>query len=374
MNLPPVSLYFHVPFCTKKCPYCHFYVLPENDQFKTQLLKGFQIEWELWKEKLKQFEVVSIYFGGGTPSLIGPKAIEEILSRISPAHNVEITLEANPENIDHSLIQAYAAVGINRLSVGVQSLDDHLLTLLGRTHDSKKAIEAIHIAHMAGISNISIDLMYDLPQQTVDTWKKTLQRTTELPISHLSLYNLTLEPETVFFKRRTQLQPQLPSQEDSLLMYETACELLEDFGLKRYEISAFAKDGLLSKHNTGYWTARPFIGFGPSAFSYWQNKRFRNIASLNRYMTALNAEKSPVDFEEELDIEARRKELLILQLRMRTGVDIHPFEEQHGRLDVATKAILDGLVEKGFLAKEGSLFKLTHKGTLFYDTVATDLV
>lgn len=373
-----ISLYFHIPFCKRKCDYCHFYVLPENEESKEALLKAFLAEWKHYLPLLKNKVIVSVYFGGGTPSLFGPARIATILEHIQKEaeliDNPEITLEANPDNFSLELIREYRKVGINRLSIGIQAFDDALLKSLGRLHNSESAIQAVYNAVEAGFSRISIDLMYDLPGQTLEQWKNTLDIARSLPITHLSLYNLTIEPHTVFFKKQKQLQPLLPNPETSLAMYETAIERLEERGLIPYEISAFARDKDYSIHNLGYWTARPFLGLGPSAFSYWEGRRFRNIAHLKQYCEAINQNKSAVDFEEELSPSAKIRELLAVRIRLREGVNLETFQHQHGEIDEETKKTLLLLQKDGFVTRDGNTLYLTKRGILFYDEVASQLV
>ena len=200
-----ISLYFHIPFCTRKCDYCHFYVIPDKDDAKELLLEGFNRELALYQAELKNKRIVSIYFGGGTPSLFGPHRIKQVIEWVRNYCEVlpsaEITLEANPENITQELMEAYAQAGINRASIGIQTLDPRLLNLLGRLHDPEIALQAIHTTYRSGIHNLSIDLMYDLPKQTVEHWEATLEKVQMLPIQHLSLYNLTIEPHTLFFQK-----------------------------------------------------------------------------------------------------------------------------------------------------------------------------
>jgi oxygen-independent coproporphyrinogen III oxidase len=375
------SLYFHIPFCTKKCSYCHFYVIPDNEQHKRQLMEGFQIEWNKWLPELHGKKLSSIYFGGGTPALLGASSIAKILGWIQKSfpfdpETIEITLEANPENIHLDLMKGYSDAGINRVSIGIQSLDDLLLRNLGRIHNAQKARESVILTHRAGIKNISIDLMYDLPNQTLDIWQKTLHNIQDLPIQHLSLYNLTIEPHTLFFKNKTELMKLLPDEELSLSMYEYAVFFLEKMGLKQYEISAFALPDHQSRHNSGYWTARPFLGLGPSAFSYWNNHRFRNVANLNKYLLALNEGRSPVDFSEKLDPKARINELLAIRIRLLEGVNINEFQNNFGLLPKETHNALQKLVNERFLQKNnsGNIFSLTKRGILFYDTVAVELI
>jgi oxygen-independent coproporphyrinogen-3 oxidase len=348
------SLYFHVPFCTRKCGYCHFYVIPDQNRFHALYMQTLKREWELRRPLLPQEgTLVSIYFGGGTPSLLGPERIDTILSWINPEKNVEITLETNPE------VPVYAFPGINRVSLGIQSFDDELLTTLTRTHDSRKAEESLYAIADSGIKNISIDLMYDLPGQTLGQWEKTLERALSLPITHLSLYNLTIEPHTSFYKHRRALLSRTPNSETSLRMLQKAVEKLESGGLKRYEISAFSQPGFHSRHNTGYWKGRPFLGFGPSAFSYWEGARFRNTANLNRYAKMLNENRLPVDFHEKLPPEEALREKIAIGLRLIDGIDSWPLR---------FKKIYTKLCANGFL--NPFTLSLSERGILFHDSVA----
>lgn len=361
-----ISLYFHIPFCRRKCPYCHFYVLPQENSFHKTLLDSLRLEWDLNKHHLQDQKIVSVYFGGGTPFLIGPEAIAEILSWIDPPADAEITLEANPEDVSLNAMQAFAQAGINRVSLGIQSLDDHLLKVLGRHHSAEQARQAVLTTAKAGISNITIDLMYEIPEQTVASWKNTLDQLSSLPITHLSLYNLTIEPQTVFYKKRSSLTPLLPSSEDSLIMLNMAVEALQQLGLQRYEISAFAKEGFIARHNTGYWLGRPFLGFGPSAFSYFEGKRYRNFCDLKKYAAMLQTGKSPVDFAEELSPLASLHERLAVQLRLLVGVDKSKFP--------VDEALYRKLQEKGWLQMDHTKAQLTQLGLLFYDSVAEEIV
>lgn len=374
----PASLYFHIPFCTRKCDYCHFYVIPDREADKELLMEGLFLEWQRQLPLLQDKTIVSVYFGGGTPSLLGPERIAALLEKIRHScrisNDCEVTLEANPENIDRPLMKSYANAGVNRVSIGIQTLDDQLLRQLGRIHTANKGIQAIYATAEAGIKNISIDLMYDLPGQTLSHWENTLTAITPLPITHLSLYNLTIEPHTLFFKRQEILKKTIPNEETSLQMYEMAISRLKAIGLDQYEISAFAKQGCRSRHNTGYWLARPFLGFGPSAFSDWEGRRFRNVAHLGRYLKALREGMCPVDFEEKLSPEARLRELFVIALRLLDGVDLSLFQKTHGPLGEETCVTLHRLTEEGFLIRKGSTIALTRHGILFYDTLAAELI
>ncbi|MEZ5314597.1 MAG: radical SAM family heme chaperone HemW [Chlamydiales bacterium] len=347
------SLYFHVPFCVQKCGYCHFYVLPFREDSQKIYLQALKKEWDLRHHFLSQKErLISIYFGGGTPSLLGPKAIEMILSWINPDKEVEVTLEINPET------SCFHFPGINRISLGVQSFDSILLKKLTRTHTAKKAEETIDQFASSGLQNISIDLMYDLPEQTLESWEATLKKASSLPISHISLYNLTIEPHTSFYQHRTTLLPQIPPPKISAKMLKMAINQLKTFGFKQYEISAFSKSHCESRHNTGYWEGRPFLGFGPSAFSYWKGARFQNCANLNRYIKLLDQNQLPTDFYEKLPPIEATKEILALKLRLLKGVNSWPYR---------FKSIYKKLCDQGFL--NPYTLNLSDRGILFHDSV-----
>jgi len=272
-------------------------------------------------------------------------------------------VEANPEDATVELFSELKAIGVNRLSLGVQSLDDRALATLERTHNAQRAKTALHAAQAAGISNVSIDLMYDLPDQTLSSWQYTLDQLVDLPFTHLSLYNLTIEPHTSFSKRKLQL----PGPETSVQFLYMALEKFAHLGLERYEISAFAKPGFRSKHNLGYWQFRPFLGFGPSAFSYWGGERFQNVPNLQRYVRQLRAGQSAVSFREKLGPEESRKERLAVGLRCADGCSTEGVSAE-------TRVVLEKLVGQGLVSENGGGVKLTEKGMLFYDTVASELV
>ena len=360
------SLYFHIPFCAKKCPYCHFYVIPNEKRFATLLTEGLFLEWEMQKHLLQNFEIVSIYFGGGTPTLYGAEAIGNLLSHIPISEDCEITVEGNPEDGTLKLFQELKQVGVNRISLGVQSLDDRSLAKLERTHSAKKAKEAIFAVKEANISNLSIDLMYDLPDQTESSWRFSLDVLQNLPIDHLSLYNLTIEPHTSFYRRKDTLR--LPTPKASLNMLELGLERLDALGLKRYEISAFARPGFESRHNLGYWTFRPFLGLGPSAFSYWNNTRFQNISNIQRYVRMLRQKTSPVHFSETLAPLDHVKERLAVELRLIAGTSLPQ------NLSPQILFSLAKLEQEGLLTISGSNIRLTSRGMLFYDSVASDII
>jgi len=364
----PVGLYVHVPFCRKKCPYCHFFVLPDNEESQISYHVALLEELFQYKQQLGEFPIRSLYFGGGTPSLY--EGIGDFLEELNPPSDIEITIEANPEDISLDKMEQFRLLGINRVSIGVQSLVDSELLVLGRTHSRVRAIDAVWETYTAGFSNISIDLMYELPFQTEESFNKTLTTLEKLPITHLSLYNLTFEQNTVFTKQKKTLLPHVPSGRSSSKMLKNAVSTLESMGLARYEISAFAKPGFEAVHNTGYWQGTPFIGLGPSAFSFLGGARYKNVAHLKKYMQALDQGTFPIDFYEKLPEADALAERLAVHLRLFNGVNMHEFPSLPSDL----KNRVETLQTEGLLRTKDNRLMLTSKGKLFYDTVGAGLI
>jgi oxygen-independent coproporphyrinogen-3 oxidase len=315
--------------------------------------------------------IASIYFGGGTPTLFAPDGIASILEMVRASNlpltpSCEITIEANPEEGSKEFFEKLRSLGINRLSLGVQSFDDRSLQTLERTHSAKKAKETLFAAHAGGFHNISIDLMYDLPDQTHASWVYTLSQLRDLPIEHVSLYNLTIEPHTAFYQKRNKLV--MPQPKISLRMLQTAIDTLEELHFTRYEISAFARNGHTSTHNLGYWTYRPFLGFGPSAYSFYGDERFRNTAHLQKYTDLLKQNTSPIDFREKLPYPQNIKEKFLVQLRLLEGTDFDP------QFPPEMQQQIENFIQQGLLRRVGSKIQLTDKGLLFHDTIATEII
>ncbi len=371
-----ISLYFHLPFCHKKCDYCHFYVLPNKDEYKSLLLKSLLLEIDQKKALFNHKKIQSVYFGGGTPALAGPHFIEKILEALRPhLHNeIEITLEVNPENYDLTALRSFHQIGVNRLSLGVQSFDDDMLIRLGRTHSSKDVEKALENAKKAAFNNISIDLMYDLPDQTLTEWRHTLEKAIQSDTTHISLYNLSIEPHTVFYKYRDKIKARMPKASLSIEMFEEAKSQFEKVSYSHYEISAFCKEDYYSKHNTGYWLQRPHLGFGPSAFSFYEGARFQNISNLHKYSRKIKANEEATDFKEQLSNDLHLKESLALHLRLLHGFDIASFEERFGLIPTTLSKTLQKLVEKKLLIKDQKRLRLSNKGLLFHDDIASEII
>jgi oxygen-independent coproporphyrinogen-3 oxidase len=363
----PRSIYVHVPFCAKKCPYCHFFVLPNSPRSQTEWIEGIRLEWRQKAPLIASAPLASLYFGGGTPALLDLPFLEETLSLISPPASAEITLEANPADITLERLKSWRALGINRLSIGVQSFDDPLLATLGRNHTAEEAIAAVRAAAYAGFDNLSIDLMTELPGQTLDSWRRTLSTTATLPISHLSLYNLTFEAHTPFYKRQRELRAQVPSEALSLALLEEGIAAFEKQGLGRYEISAFSLPGKQSIHNTGYWIGRPFLGLGPSAFSDWGGSRFSNPSHLGRYLARLRADQDPADFRETLPFPQSAVERFLIRLRLLEGASAAP-------LPAVTRAQIAELATQHLLIATEDWVSLSPSGLLLYDEICSHLI
>jgi oxygen-independent coproporphyrinogen-3 oxidase len=319
-------------------------------------------------------ELASLYFGGGTPSQLSISQLKQLLdlvrTRYTLSPKVEITLEVNPEDATRESLSSYLDLGINRLSFGVQSLHDPLLQKIGRSHTAEQTIKTLSLAHEIGFHNISIDLMYDIPYQTLESFSATIKQIKQLPIQHLSLYNLVIEPKTPFFAQKKLLAPHLPADDESLAMLSFATTHLPLYGLDRYEISAFAKKGRESVHNTGYWKGRPFVGLGPSAFSFMNGKRFQNYPNWKEYTRNIETGIDPIGFAEKLSSIASLRERLAIELRLTEGVDLSRMPD----LPSETLTKLETLELDGLLRRKGSLVQLSEKGLNFYDTVAVELI
>ncbi len=340
---------------------------PYQKEGVKSLLESLALEWE--QKKAVFNEIVSIYIGGGTPSLLSSSELKELLSFL-PKCAGEITLEVNPNDVTLEKMLSFKESGVNRVSIGVQSFDDETLKTIGRTHNAQKAIDAIHTTYQAGITNISIDLMYDLPKQTLESWQKSIDIAVTLPITHLSLYNLTFEEGSSYFKHKKTLLPLIPEEPDSLSMLQRAVETFTSHGFTRYEISAFCREGKVSQHNLGYWIGRPFLGLGPSAFSYIEGRRFQNIPHFKKWHSSVISGEDPVSFTETLPHPQNLLELLAVRLRLSEGADLDDFPP----LPSETMVALEELVDKNLLIQKDSSLRLSPQGTLFYDTVASAII
>lgn len=371
-----LSIYIHVPFCKKKCPYCHFASVLDTPHGRAEYVEALLCEVDISATHLGDRTIRSVYFGGGTPFLIGPDALSTILQKIGPfTHTeVEITIEANPDCIEKDSLEGYRAVGVNRLSIGAQSFNDEELQRLCRPHTSRDNIAAVEKAIETGFSNISLDLMYDLPHQTLPHFEHSLHTACRLPITHLSLYNLTIEPNTAWFRKKESLQKQMPTSDESAAMYSAAMDIARSYGFMQYEISAFAKNGFHSIHNSGYWQGREFIGFGPSAFSFIGGIRFSNTSDVSAYVDAIRKGLSPIDFKDSLSPKERLREMAAVGLRMNEGIDISLLERRYGSTDEPLRDKLNSLANEELLVFNSGRYALTERGRMVYDSIAVELI
>lgn len=334
MPAQPVSIYIHVPFCRSKCAYCDFYSIA-NQQLMHDFAPLVAEELRLRRDFVPLGEVCTVYVGGGTPSSLAPSQLALLLDAVR-AHTAlqpraELTLEANPDDLSPALLAEYRRMGFNRLSLGVQSLADAELTALGRRHTAQRAVEAVGMAQREGFGNISIDLIYGLPGSTASTWRRTLERALALGVQHLSCYHLTVEERTRLHQqvRRGEVQP--VDEEQSVAQYALLRQLTAQAGFEHYEISNFALPDMESRHNSGYWLGRPYLGLGPAAHSYNGRIRQWNPRSLRLWADGLRQKQPSVEQELLTDTDAYN-ELLLTRLRTKWGVSLSEVERRFGPL------------------------------------------
>ncbi|MDL2315744.1 radical SAM family heme chaperone HemW [Desulfovibrio sp. OttesenSCG-928-A18] len=386
-------VYVHVPFCRAKCAYCAFYstVLPRGRAGRERArayLSALLAELHFWGRRLEGREVESVFFGGGTPSLLPASALGGIIAELrgyfSFAPDAEITAEANPESaLDSGWLFAARDAGVNRLSLGLQSFDDARLGLLGRLHDARSAEAAFATARSAGFNNISLDLMWGLPgcrageqggaaglsPQSQSGWLSELRRAVELRPEHISAYGLTLEEGSALAELCAADRCQMPGEGELGSMYLAGGDFLESRGYMQYEISNYARMGFACRHNLGYWQGKDYLGLGPAAASTLEEKRWTNAEDMDRWRAAVR-EKALGGDAESLDPLKRKKEMLMLRLRMNKGLDLRswsaawqePFLARYRQLTAALQ--LNGLA-----AVRSGRFRLTRAGFLVSDTI-----
>lgn len=364
----PIALYIHIPFCSKKCHYCSFYTIPYTTE-SADLYCSMVIQEGVQKLSSihDQYYVETLFLGGGTPSLLSPHAIQEIISALAPQAK-EITLEANPENLSDSYLRELAHTPVNRISIGVQTFHDPILKALGRTHSSSSAISAIHRCSHHQFTNLSIDLIYGLPTQSMIDFISDLHQAMVLPITHISLYNLTIDPHTSFYKHKKSVQSSIANQDTLAAMSLFAEDFLSSHGFMRYELASYAKEQAHSLHNLYYWTDRPFLGVGVSASEYLHSSRSKNHSRISHYLRAVRKGLPPQEFSERLEEKERIKEALALRLRLTVGAKWMDFPP-------ALMNALSALPQTEDLLDENDTFLfLNQKGRLFHDTVAEEIM
>ena len=372
------GLYIHIPFCKSKCAYCGFYSLPSL-KLKDRFLETLKAEIVARKDYLQGDAVNTIYFGGGTPSLLSLKEIGELLHLINAhypvAANAEITLEANPDTLSLEYLEGLRQLGVNRLSIGIQSFFDNDLKYLSRRHDSHHAQKCLDWAKQAGFENIGIDLIYGLPSSNADQWNKNLDIFFAYGLPHLSAYALTLEPNAILTKQIELGKVQPVNEEDALRDYEILCQRAAENGYLHYEISNYCRSGMHSKHNSSYWFGTPYIGFGPSAHSFDGNSRQWNVSSVEKYCVSVPKPVEGSAIEKEiLSPEQHYDEYVMLRLRTHWGIDLKWLKREMGeRFSTYCEQHAQPLIAQGRLSQTREFLYLTDQQMLFADGIAEEL-
>lgn len=365
------SVYVHIPFCEVKCGYCDFYSVPRGwkefdlqEEYVGSLLREIDQRAPLTRKRLK-----SLFFGGGTPSLLRPDLLEKILQALGKYYHwdqaTEITLETNPKTVDREKLKVFRSLGINRLSLGVQSFQDRFLQAMGRIHSGDEAKKVVADAFAAGFDNVSVDLIFSLPGETLDDWQRDLEMALRLETPHLSCYALTIEPGTPFEKLYVQGKLSLPVEEEAIRQLTWTRERLAEAGLPPYEISNFARPGFESVHNRNYWQYGEYLGLGAGAASFIFGLRTMNARDLNAYLRG--------DYkteEDRIDPKTAQGEFVMLGLRTREGVSAGRFQELFGaRFETIFSDVLPPLVAKGWIEQNSHHWCLTDQGLLLANEV-----
>jgi len=371
-NCAPVAMirhiYVHIPFCARICPYCAFYKdlldRSETARFCEAILRDLD-------QQCAAFAIMprSIYFGGGTPTALSTPQVEFLLGgfgqRLDLSALEEWTVEANPGSVSARKAASLRKLGVNRISLGVQSWDEDLLKLLGREHNAPQAEQSFQILRGAGFSNINVDLMFGLPGQTIEQWRVTLEKTIELQPEHISAYGLTYEEDTEFFLRQSRGEFRQDADTDAEF-FEMTMSNLEDAGYEHYEISNYARVGFSSRHNRAYWSGQDYLGIGPSAFSTVGMRRWQNVADYRAYADRVLSGQSPIGSTENLTSEMRRVETIALSLRTHEGVSAALLTDQ--------PEAIGEFIALGLLRQSNGHFVLTRAGKSLADSVAEAFV
>ncbi len=376
MARAPAGIYLHIPFCERKCGYCDFYSLTDDGRREDFTAAVIQ---EIGHRRRAQLAVDSVYFGGGTPSLLPPAFYARLLEVLSAAFHleddIEITLEANPGTVDAASLADYRRAGINRLNLGVQSFDTRHLNFLGRIHDAAQARAAVTRARRAGFDNLGLDLIYGLPGQTVAAWQADLESAPACEPAHLSCYALTYEADTPLMNDRLAGGHQPAGEEKMAALFEATADILCAAGFEHYEISNFAATPRQrSRHNLKYWTRTPYLGFGPAAHSFIPPRRSWNPADLEAYLERIALGALPEEGREELTRSQEMIETVFLGLRLAAGIDLAAFARHFGTpLEARASEVLPALVADGFLRLTPGRLVPTRRGMRLHDSVSARL-
>lgn len=371
------GIYIHIPFCKKLCHYCDFYHLISNDD-KLPFIKALIKEADFRKDYLGRESVSTVYIGGGTPSVLTAPETGILLSRLKEIFIIEkeseITIEINPDDVTPEYLKDIRKLGINRISIGVQSWSDKDLRLLNRRHNAVQAEEAIISAINAGFSNITIDLIYGIPGMTSDEWAANLDKSFSFGINHFSAYHLTVESDTVFGKMKKNGLFEEVDEEESTAQFNILTEKAASAGFVHYEISNFGKPGFFSVHNTNYWKQVPYLGLGPSAHSFNRYSRQWNIRDLKKYLKSAGTDNQPFE-KEELDLKTRFNEYIMTSLRTMWGIDLNYTErtfEKEGYDYVMNMA--GKFISYGMMKLEKNTLVLTNQGMMISDNIISEFM
>jgi oxygen-independent coproporphyrinogen-3 oxidase len=374
----PLGIYVHIPFCRSKCQYCDFYSLSDaRERVMDDYLRAICTHIREAGPLAPAYRVDTVYFGGGTPSYFGEAGIATIMNTIRKHFdvdsNAEITFEANPDSVTPRLLRRLRAEGFNRVSLGIQTDDDAILRDIGRPHTYRQAIQAVKQIRQAGFENLSVDLMYGLPGQTLEGWKKTVENVMQLQPEHISCYGLKLEEGTPLYARQNECN--LPDDDQQADMYLAAVELLQQKGYRQYEISNFAQRGMASKHNLKYWNGGEYLGFGPDASSDFAGKRFSMIRDIRTYISGVTSGGQVLRESQELQSRDRAGEYLMLRLRTSAGISREEYEKRYLLSFDPLAKILDLACQHHLAQHNGhGSYRLTPEGFLVSNSILSDLL
>ncbi|MCA0384034.1 MAG: radical SAM family heme chaperone HemW [Firmicutes bacterium] len=366
-----ISIYLHIPFCVRKCSYCDFVSYSakpfEENHGINRYFEAIKQELIRYKEKLSTYKVATIYLGGGTPSAVDGRLIHDLLNMIRASLNVtndaEITIEVNPGTLTNDKLNHYKAAGINRVSMGLQTTNDQLLETIGRIHSTNDFITSYHALRDAGFNNISLDLMFGLPGQTLSDIDRAIKLIDQLKPQHVSAYSLKIEEGTPLFDAYEKGSVQLPSEELEREMYHRINSKLRELGIYQYELSNYALPGWESKHNTVYWENKPYLGVGVSSHSKLDDVRFSNTSNIHEYMDSIQKGESVIIDSEPIDAEEDLFESIILGLRLNKGIQIDLLNERYAiDFEARYEKVLSSLIQDHLIIREGNTIKLTELG------------
>jgi oxygen-independent coproporphyrinogen-3 oxidase len=372
------ALYVHIPFCDHKCIYCDFYSIITSDNiqpFLDSIKKEIKYYSKLYSENRK---FTSIFFGGGTPSLMQPEYLSEIIKTMKENYDVsgkaEITMETNPGTVNKEKLNSFRRIGINRISIGIQSFHDDELKFLTRIHDKKTAIETVRNAREAGFENISIDLIFNLPGQTKIKWKENLATAVQLPIKHLSAYSLILERGTILNKMVLDKKVIMQDDDHDADLYEMTIDFMLESGFNQYEVSNFAKAGYECLHNNAYWRYRDYLSFGTSAHSFVDGKRWWNYSSLKRYISEIDKNSCAIASSEDIGKEQQFNEYVMLALRS-SGLDLIEFRNIFGANWINEKYdYIKKLMKRNLVTIDEKYLRLTKNGYAVCDEILKEIL